>query len=160
MAVEIDVIYLDGEAVAFRNRCSGHVGARPLVLTRNLAVDIVLRFCTAQGEALEVIPLDEFGHAQALLSYRDRLLLALEENITLEVDEGGFQLLKISRMVPESAEIRSVLADSYLEAEEQYQGVVPCDFSCAVYADSSELGMQLFFTLDAVLKNAVLPAEQ
>ena len=161
MSVVIDVVYQNGEAVAFNNlqnvSCSRR--QKTLTLTRNLATDVVLRFCTAAGEALEVIAPENFGYAQILLSCRDRLLLAREEGITLETDEAGFQQLRISHLVPDSGEIANVLADSYLEIDPRRQGKVECDFSCAVYVGSDEQAMQLFFTLDALLKNAVLPVE-
>ena len=147
MSMNIDVVYQDGEVVLFRNREETWNGKYPLQLSAHKLQDIVLHFCAHNGTAVEVVPPEEFGGAQILLTYRDRLLLSREENIFLRKNADDFQRLEIAGLRSDSAEVRNVLADSCWEIEPHYRGWVECDFSCAVYAGCDHRAMQLFFTL-------------
>lgn len=153
METKIDVIYCDGEAVEFRNQ--NPAAKNPLTLTRNLRTTLSFRFCNLAGEPEDVVALEDFRSGQLLLSCRDRLLAATEENITLERDEDGFLVLKVENFDFDSNEMRNTLADSYLELEPRWRGVVFCDLSVALYSVSDDRHMQLFFTMDAAVKNPV-----
>lgn len=155
MAVKIDVIYQDGEVIAFRN--PQHPAGKLLTLVRNLATAVEFRFCNPAGEPEEIIAPESYRNAQALLSWRDRLLASTEENITFYQDEAGFQVLRIDYINIDTVEMRNVLADSYLELEPKLRGKADCELSIAVYSSSSDRLMQLFFTLDVQVKNPVLP---
>ena len=154
MIAKIDVVYFNGEAVSCQ---AEHVPFRKngavLELTRNLLTDVVFRFCNIDGMPLTVIAPEDFGKAQVLLSCRDRVLAATEENIILAEDEAGFQTLTIKNLNVDSAEIRQVLADSYLEVEPARHGKVKCEFSVAIYSGSCEHAMQLFFTMETLVKD-------
>lgn len=155
MVVKIDVVYCDGEVVEFRNQ--NPAAPKPLTLVRNLQTELEFRFCNLAGEPEEVVPPDDFRSAQLLLSCRDRLLAATEENITLERDDEGFLLLKVRKLDIDTTEMRNVLADSYLELEPRWRGVVFCELSLALYSTADDRQMQLFFTMDAAVKNPLLP---
>lgn len=154
MTVKIDVVYQDGEVIAFRNQL--HPAGKVLTLVRALATAIELRFCNPAGEPEDVIDPEAYRSAQALLSCRDRLLASTEENITFYRDEAGFQVLRIDHIDIDTGEMRDVLADSYLDLEPRRRGQAECELSIAVYSSSSERLMQLFFTLDVLVKNPVL----
>ena len=114
---------------------------------------MVFRFCNVDGMPLTVIAPEDFGKAQVLLSCRDRVLAATEENIVLAEDDAGFQTLTVKNLNTDSAELRRVLADSYLEVEPARHGKVKCEFSVAIYSGSCEHAMQLFFTMETLVKD-------
>ena len=151
MSINIDVVYLDGEVVLFRNHRAVPGEKYPLLLSNHELQDVVLRFCAPDGAAVEVLPPEEFGGAQILLTYRDRLLLSREENIFFRKSVDGFQQLEIVSLQADSVEIRNVLAESCWELEPHYRGWVECDFSCAIYACSDHRAIQLFFTMPCKL---------
>ena len=154
MTVKIDVIYSDGEAVEFRNQ--NPAAKNPLTLVRNLQTSLEFRFCNQSGEPEDVVNLEDFRSGQLLLSSRDRLLAASEENITLVRNEDGFLVLKVENLDIDSVELRNMLADSYLEVEPHWRGIIFCELSIALYSTSDDRQMQLFFTMDAAVKNPVL----
>ena len=91
MIAKIDVVYFNGEAVSCQaEHVPGRKNGAVLELTRNLLTDVVFRFCNIDGMPLAVIAPEDFGKAQVLLSCRDRVLTATEENIVLAEDEAGF----------------------------------------------------------------------
>jgi hypothetical protein len=49
-----------------------------------------------------------------------------------------------------------MLADSYLEVEPHWRGIIFCELSIALYSTSDDRQMQLFFTMDVAVKNPVL----
>ena len=155
MAVKIDVVYCDGEAVEFRNQ--NPAGKKPLTIVRNLRTDLEFRFCNLAGEPEEVVKYEDFRSGQLLLSCRDRLLASTEENITLERDEDGFLVLKAASFDIDTAAMRDLLADSYLELEPRWQGMAFCELSAALYSTTDDRQMQLFFTMDVAVKNPILP---
>ena len=154
MIAKIDVVYFNGEAVSCQaEHVPGRKNGAVLELTRNLLTDVVFRFCNIDGMPLAVIAPEDFGKAQVLLSCRDRVLTATEENIVLAEDEAGFQTLTVRNLNADSAELRQVLADSYLEVESARHGNVKCEFSVAIYSGCCEHAMQLFFTVEALVKD-------
>lgn len=156
MLSKIDVIYQNGEVVDFYNPAH-RAGEKVLDLVRNLQCDLEFRFCNADGAAETVLADENFGRAQALLTCRDRVLTVVEKNISFYRDEMGFQVLKIADLVLDSAELRQVLSDSYLELEPHRRGVVDCEFSAALSANAAEQqAMQLFFTLGCTVKDPVI----
>ncbi len=155
MLSRIDVIYHNGEVIGFCNH-TAKAERKTLMLTRNLECDLEFRFCNRDGEPERVIAPERFGKAQALLTSRDRVLAVIEENLSLYEDEMNFQILKIEKLVLDSDDLQQVLADSYLELEPRRHGTAECEFSVAIFADGSEQTMQLFFTVDALVKNPVL----
>ena len=155
MEIKLDVIYQDGEVVGCCKQGNKHSKSLP-VLYRGAVNNLEMRFCNPVGEP-EIVILPEFSaHGQVLLSCRDRLLLSREENITLSVDENGFQLLRIGNLDIDNQAVRNLLADSYLDLERKNHGCVTCEFSVAFYSDNINQLMQLFFTLDVLVKNIVL----
>ena len=155
MAVKIDVVYCDGEAVDFRNQ--NPAAKKPLTIVRNLRTDLEFRFCNLAGEPEDVLNFGDFRSGQLLLSCRDHLLASTEENITLERDEDGFLVLKVAAFNVDTAAMRNLLADSYLELEPRWQGIAFCELSVALYSTSDDRQMQLFFTMDVAVKNPILP---
>lgn len=158
MSIKIDVIYQDGEAVAFRN-AHNQGGKKLLEFFRALEFDLVLRFCNADGEPAEITPAATSGKVQLLLSRGDRLLASVDEGAVWSKDERNFTLLSFNRIAFDTGDVRNVLADSYLELEPNYRGRAECELSVAVYSnDALRETMQMFITMDALLKDT--PARQ
>lgn len=155
MSVKIDVVYCDGEVVEFHNQ--NPAAKNLLTLVRNLQTALEFRFCTPDGESVDVVDPEDFRSAQLILSSRDRLLAATEENITLERDEDGFLILKAAAFNIDNEAVRELLADSYLDLEPRRRGTVLCELSAALYTTSDDRQMQLFFTMEAIVKNPILP---
>ncbi len=153
MNVKIDVIYQDGEAVAFRNTL---LPGKKNVLEffRAVAFDLELCFSNADGEPVSIADVENPGKVQLLLSCRDRVLASVENPGEWSLNERGFQILKFTGIVFDSGDIRNVLADSYLEIEPNYRGRAECEFSVAVYSsDAPREAVQLFITMNALLKD-------
>ena len=155
MEIRIDVIYQDGEVVGCCKQGNKHRRSLP-ILYRGAVNTLELRFCNPDGEPETVITPEVSAHVQALLSCRDRLLVSREEDITLSTDENGFQILRIGNLDVDNQAVRNLLADSYLDLERKNHGCIACEFSVAFYSDSVNHLMQLFFTLDVLVKNIVL----
>ena len=155
MLSKIDVIYQNGEVISF-NTPTARSGKRVLQLTRNLECDLEFRFCNELGEMEEVIAVESFGKAQALLTCRDRVLAVVEDKLSFYTDEMGFQTLRIEKLVLDSEDLRQVLADSYLELEPRRRGTAECEFSVAIFSNTSEQSMQLFFTIEGLVKDSII----
>lgn len=158
MSLKIDVIYHDGEIVAYRNQSalSSACSSGKPTLIRALKTPIEFRFCNTANTPETIIAQENFSHAQILLSCRDRLLSCSEEGIVLFTDEDGFQTLRIEKLNIDTPDVRSLLADSYLDLETCRHGLAECELSIAIYSSSDERSVQLFFTMDVIIKNSIL----
>ncbi len=149
MQAIVDLFYHDGEVQSFG--CSNN--AKTLEFVCGVEHSLDFRFCDLSGSPLELIPTEKFGSCQILLSCRDRLLASVENNISLGVNDSGFQLLHVEKLSFDSPAIRQMLAASQWELEPDYRGKIFCDFSMAIYINEYfRTSIQLFFTLEAVLK--------
>ena len=145
----VDLFYRDGEVEGFR--CCKSAKALEFVCGVEQSLDF--RFCDLSGLPLKLIPAEKFGRSQILLSYRDRLLVAVENSISFLEDAEGFQRLHVEKLLFDSPVIRQLLAASQWSLEPNYRGKIECDFSVAIYVNEYfRNSIQLFFTLDAVLK--------
>lgn len=158
MLIQIDAVYRNGETVAFN--CCSQRGRKTVNLTRALPTELLFRFCNENGDREEILALDEFHSAQILISSRDRLLFSSEENISFQLDADGYQTLRIVDLNIDNADVRNVLADSYLEVEPRKWGICDCDFSVAIYSGNPDRQMQLFFTVDCCIKNVITGAAE
>lgn len=145
MSNRIDVIYQDGEVVDFRNM--GAEEKAQVVLQQYAANGMDFRFCCINGGSEEILKMEDFSHAQVLLSYRDRLLAATEENIFFEEDTQHYQHLKITCFDINTPETQSVLRSSRWDIEPKRRGRIAGELSIAIYSHKMEYTLQLFFTV-------------
>ncbi len=145
MSNRIDVIYQNGEVVEFCRM--GSAEKAEIVLLQNGSSGMEFRFCRMGGGREEILKIEDFSHAQILLSHRDRLLAATEENIFFAEDSEHYQYLKISFLDIDTSETRSVLRGSLWDIEPRRRGKIAGELSIAIYSQKMEYALQLFFTV-------------
>ena len=145
MSNQIDVIYQNGEVVDFC--CTGTEEKAQVILRQYAANSMDFRFCCINGGSEKILKMEDFSHAQVLLSYRDRLLAATEENIFFEEDSQHYQHLKIACFDINTPETRSVLSSSRWDIEPCRRGRAAGELSIALYSQKMEYALQLFFTV-------------
>ena len=145
MSNRIDVVYQDGEVVDFC--CCGTGEKAQVILLAEELNTLDLRFCRRGGGREVILQAEDFSHAQVLLSHRDRMLAATEENIFFEEDIEHYQHLKIICFNINTTETRSVLRSSFWDIEPRRRGCVEGELSIALYSQKMEYALQLFFTV-------------
>ena len=145
MSNQIDVIYQNGEVVDFC--CMGTEETAQITLQQYAANSMEFRFCRINGVCEEILKMEDFSHAQVLLSYRDRLLAATEENIFFEEDTQHYQHLKITCFDINTPETQSVLRSSRWDIEPVRRGKIAGELSIAIYSHKMEYALQLFITV-------------
>ena len=152
MSNRVDVIYQDGEVVNF---CWYGTNDKAQVILRQKAENSLLfRFCRSGGKSEEILKTEDFSHAQVLLSHRDRLLAASEENIFFEEDTRQYQILRITQFDIDTPDTRAVLHNSLWDIEPKWRGKVKGELSIAIYSQKMEYSLQLFFTVPVTVQGS------
>ena len=144
MSYRIDVIYFDGEVIGFET--SSRMPDAPLILSTCRPVSLDFYFSDIRGNPVNPAADTTLACGQLLLTWHDRLLTSVENNICWMQDSKNSRFLRAESFNINTPELKS-LQREIADANDFTDPYIDCDLSIVIFAGSDERQMQLFFTL-------------